>query len=47
MKRVKVDNQINIRVSDSLLHRIKEVADKHHWSISDTIRKILKAVLED
>lgn len=47
MKRVKVDNQINVRVSNSLLHRIKELADKNHWSISDTVRKILKAVLED
>lgn len=47
MKRVKVDNQINVRVSDSLLQRIKELANKNHWSISDTIRKILKAVLED
>ncbi len=47
MKRVKVDNQINVRVSDSLLSLIKALADKNHWSLSKTIRKILEGVLED
>ena len=47
MKRVKVDNQINVRVSDSLLSRVQALADKNHWSISKTIRKILEGVLED
>lgn len=46
MKRVKVDNQINVRVSNSLLVRIKALADKNHWSLSKTIRKILEGVLE-
>lgn len=47
MKRVKVDNQIFVSVSDSLLQRIKELADKNHWSVSKTVRKILQGVLED
>ncbi len=47
MKRIKVDNQINVRVSDSLFARIQALADKNHWSISKTIRKILEGVLED
>ena len=46
MKRIKVDNQINVRVSDSLLQRIQSLADKNHWSISQTVRKILEGVLE-
>lgn len=46
MKRIKVDNQINVRVSDSLLQRIQSFADKNHWSISKTVRKILEGVLE-
>ena len=46
MKKVKVDNQINVSVSDSLLSRIQALADKNHWSISKTIRKILEGVLE-
>ena len=47
MKRIKVDNQVNVRVSDSLLARVQALADKNHWSISKTIRKILQGVLED
>ncbi len=46
MKRVKVDNQINVRVSDSLLARIQALANKNHWSLSKTIRMILEGVLE-
>lgn len=46
MKKIKVDNQINVRVSDSLLSCIKALADKKHWSLSKTIRKILEGVLE-
>ena len=47
MKKVKVDNQINVRVSDSLLQRIQALANKNHWSVSKTVRKILQGVLED
>lgn len=47
MKRVKVDNQIKVSVSDSLLQRIQALADKNHWSLSKTVRKILQGVLED
>lgn len=47
MKRVKVDNHIKVSVSDSLLQRIQALADKNHWSLSKTVRKILQGVLED
>ena len=47
MKRIKVDNQIKVSVSDSLLQRIQALANKNHWSLSKTIRKILEGVLED
>ena len=47
MKRIKVDNQIKFSVSDSLLQRIQALADKNHWSLSKTVRKILQGVLED
>ena len=47
MKRIKVDNQIKVSVSDSLLQRIQALADKNHWSLSKTIRTILEGVLED
>lgn len=47
MKRIKVDNQIKVSVSDSLLQRIQALADKNHWSVSKTVRKILQGVLED
>ena len=47
MKRIKVDNQIKVSVSDSLLQRIQALAYKNHWSLSKTIRKILEGVLED
>ena len=47
MKRIKVDNQIKVSVSDSLLQRIQALANKNHWSLSKTIRKILQGVLED
>lgn len=46
MKKTKVDNQIKVSVSDSLLQRIQALADKNHWSLSKTIRKILEGVLE-
>ena len=46
MKRVKFDNQIKVSVSNSLLQRIQALADKNHWSLSKTIRKILEGVLE-
>lgn len=47
MKKVKVDNQIKVSVSDLLLQRIQTLADKNHWSLSKTVRKILQGVLED
>lgn len=47
MKKIKVDNQIKVSVSDSLLQRIQTLADKNHWSLSKTVRKILQGVLED
>ena len=47
MKRVKVDNQIKVSVSDSLLQRIQALANKNHWSLSKTVRKLLQAVLDD
>ena len=47
MKRIKVDNQIKVSVTDSLLQRIQALADKNHWSLSKTVRKILQGVLED
>ena len=47
MKKVKVDNQIKVSVSYSLLQRIQTLADKNHWSLSKTVRKILQVVLED
>ena len=47
MKKTKVDNQIKVSVTDSLLQRIQALADKNHWSLSKTVRKILQGVLED
>ena len=47
MIELKVDNQIKVSVSDSLLQRIQALADKNHWSLSKTVRKILECVLED
>lgn len=47
MKRIKFDNQIKVSVSYSLLQRIQALADKNHWSLSKTVRKILQGVLED
>lgn len=47
MRKLKLSEQILIRLPKSLFERVEVIANQNHWSLSKTVRKILQGVLED